>query len=286
MKKINSKLKKRLIESGKKYITSLTATDKNQINNKMGAYVEKAKFTFTDNKSFLKLFGFKKKLPIATIYLNCLTDFPNIYGETWYKDYFKWTNILLKYIKKNKKVNFILKAHPAEKSYELYFKDIFNIHNYENIKYFENEVSDLNLLLNSKYIITNLGSIAHEALNFDKIVIASKKNFISDFNFSYSYRNKQELIFLIKNLHKLNNKMSIKKILNNKKYLYMYYGHRFTNFSNKLVYQNHLKSVENSLSFNKYVQKNFKNINEEIKTIKKWNNLNSEKNYSVFKLLN
>ena len=47
-----------------------------------------------------------------------------------------------------------------------------------------------------------------------------------------------------------------------------------------------LGRVENSLSFNKYVQKNFKNINEEIKTIKKWNNLNSEKNYSVFKLLN
>ena len=285
----DKKIKTKLISKGKRYINSLIFENSKEINNTFGAYDRKnKKILIKSEKDLLKNHGFHENLPIAVIYLNCLTDFPNEAGETWYKDYFIWTNKIIELARKNTNVNFILKPHPAEKKFNVFLKEVYKTQDFttHNLSYFNKKISDLDLIKYSKFIITNVGSIAHEALHFDKIVIAARKNFVNSLGLTYSYKNNSQLSNLFNKLHLLKNKFKNKKYKYRKKnYFYMYYGARFTKYKNYLVYPNHFFSDNNCFLIKNYLIENLKEIKKEIDMIKKWKNL-KYKNFSVYKSLN
>ena len=276
-KKLKTDKVKYFINVGKKYFDEVKK-------NKLGEFkfinVYK-KQEYLNKTAFLKTNNLNEKNKNVFIYANCWTDFPNCYGRQWYEDYIDWFKFTIKVAAKNKKCNWIIKPHPAEKQYgnlvtAKKIVDDFLSKNpsIKNIKVAEN-LSGNDTIEIADTIITTIGTGAIELACSNVGVIYCGKSIYSDYKFGFFAKNKKIYNHVLLNLHKM-------KLKKNKKQALFFFGMmladnpKFNSYPYNNLGQTLYLDIEN------FVKKNQKKIFLEVEYFKKWI-YSKEIGYNTFK---
>lgn len=201
-----------LAAKGKKQILD-TINNKGVKANLMGSYNFEKK-NIKNLKDLNKFLNFKNNNKLIIVYSHAFPDFPNIYGKSWYYDYYQWIEGIIQIAKKFNDYNFLIKPHPAENFYNCFLKDLLKKFDLgENIKIDYRKLPDKKILKFSSLSITGTGSVALEYLSMGKRALLSNLHPFSKISKDYSYNSFANLSNKIKNLNKLKkiDKKTIKK---------------------------------------------------------------------------
>ena len=170
------------------------------------------------------------------ILISChdFTDAPNSYGKFIFKDFYEWINFLGEFSKNDKKYNWFIKPHPNPVNNEL--KIVENILlKYPKFKYIPSKTSHKKLLPHIDLALTCRGTIGYEYPYFNvPVIMASKLNKITNFNFAYSALSLNHYKKLLLNINKI-----IKKI-NKDEIAEFYFTHYFLHDASNWLIDNYL----------------------------------------------
>ena len=147
-----------------------------------------------------------KKKPIVCFFLNHLIDVNYHYGpRVNFQDNLGWINFVLNEIKKNKKVNWLIKPHPLEKHYGTTVNLISKIKElekkYDHIKLYPDELSSLTLVNSIDLALTSHGSVGFEYPAFGVRSMFVNKSTYSNINFCKMVDNKKKIYEKFKKIH-------------------------------------------------------------------------------------
>ena len=146
-----------------------------------------------------------EKKPIICFFINHLIDGNFKSGpRTNFQDNFSWVNFAFNEMKKNKKVNWIIKPHPTEKHYGTKL-DLISIikkleKKYDNIRLCPDELSSLNLIKSVDLALTSHGTVGYEYPAFGVRSMFINKSQYSNMKFCKIIDTKKKFV---KNLKKL-----------------------------------------------------------------------------------
>jgi hypothetical protein len=154
---------------------------------------------FSNNKKIytrqeiIKQYKLKKNLPIVVIMSHIFCDAPHAYPDGLYNNYKEWLVNTIVNLKKNNKVNFLIKEHPSS---ELYGEKgiINNILKDLNCEYalLKDDVHTLTILNEFDIVITCGGTIGQEFIYKSKPVVLAAKPPYSGFGFTTEPKTKDE----------------------------------------------------------------------------------------------
>ena len=205
-----SKYKKKIILSGKKIMNS-RINGYSKENDISDAKHFKKGYIISKN-DLCKKFSWDKKKPIGLILANDLTD--GVFTNSWslFRDNLSWLKFLLRNIKKNKNVNWIVKEHPSDKKHKLkygtkYFFDSI-IKKEKNIKILSNKINVRSLHKIIDFVFSSHGSAGLEYPFLKIPCVTSSDSLYHGLGFTYECNTIEELAICIQNPKKLK---SIKK---------------------------------------------------------------------------
>lgn len=144
-------------------------------------------------RELARQYDLKIDLPIIGIMAHIFCDAPHAYPNTLYDDYKEWIVSTVKALKKNNKVNFLIKEHPA---FSLYNEDgVMNsvLKDLSCDKYLlKDDVHSLSILNEFDVVITCGGTIGQEFVYKGKPVVLGSKPSYSEFGFTTEPKNKEE----------------------------------------------------------------------------------------------
>ena len=209
---ISNKLFNRVYKTKKKQ--ALNIFNKNYLNNlnkdKFGNIdfrmpsinVEKKLIKKKDIYNYLQM----KKKPIVCFFLNHLID-GNFHSGPMvsFQDTLTWFKFAFDEIKKHKKVNWIIKLHPTEKYYRTKFNLISIIKKlekeYDHIKLFPDELSNLTLLNSVDVALTSHGTVGFEYPAYGIKSIFVNNSQYSNMNFCNMIDTKKKIRKEFENIH-------------------------------------------------------------------------------------
>ena len=178
--------------------------------------------------NFYKLFGWNNKKKIATIFLHHLIDGNYKHGKRKiFKDNYTWTYQTIEAIKKNKKINWIIKQHPSE----YYFQSKFNFSSH--VKEIEKKYKHIRLCPSNKILndasikkftdiaITSHGTSGVEFPAYGIPAICVENSFFTNIGCASKAKNLKHYKKLLNNAHKMT-KISNSKIEKAKVFLFIY----------------------------------------------------------------
>lgn len=202
--------KKDILKLKKSKIEKIYSNGKSYANSLIGKKINNMKLTGSynyDDKNIKSLrdlnnyLGFEKNQKLIIIYSHCYPDFPNIYGKSWYYDYYIWLRKILEIANNFSNYNFLIKPHPAEKNYNCSTKSLFSSElHLNNIKILEKNSPDKKILLLSTLGITAVGSTFFEHISFGKKAITSNLHHSTDLFPKLTYSSFKELKKMLKNI--------------------------------------------------------------------------------------
>ena len=147
-----------------------------------------------------------EKKPIACFFLNHLIDRNFHYGpRVNFQDTLTWVNFVFNEIKKNKKVNWLIKPHPTEKYYSTKFNLISKIKKlekeYSHIRLYPDELSNLTLIESIDLAITSHGTVGFEYPAFGVKSMFVNKSDYSNMNFCKMVDNQMEIRQKLKDIN-------------------------------------------------------------------------------------
>lgn len=172
---------------------------------------------FSNNKKIyskieiIKMHNLNISLPIVVIMSHIFCDAPHSYKGTLYDDYKEWLVNTIISLKKNKKVNFLVKEHPSADLYNEkgVINKILNELDCEHLL-LKDDVHSLTILNEFDVVITCGGTIGQEFVYKGKPVVLGAKPPYSGFGFTTEPNTKDEYEALLKSgvekLPLLNNK--------------------------------------------------------------------------------
>lgn len=177
---------------------------------------------FISKEDFHETFKLNKKLKTAVIFSHIFWDGTFFYGNDLFLDYEDWFKETVKIMLKNKKINWIIKVHPANKvkdsrdnksnfsEYNAIMKLVKKLP--ENIKFInsDHKISTLSYFNNIDYCLTVRGTVGIEAACYGVAVITAGSGRYDGLGFTKDHKTRHEYLETIKNLHNL--KIDIKKI--------------------------------------------------------------------------
>lgn len=176
-----------------------------------------------DKEKISNLNNWDIKKPIVCVFGHCLVDNNFELGWRLYRDNLTWLRETLKIISKIDNVNWLIKPHPLEKTYEKIItnteKEILNYNN-SNIKLCPEDISPKSLTKICLAGITSTGSVAIEFTGFGLPVVTAGKTPFSELEIIDVPKSKQEYENLLKNINSIP-KPSLKKIEMSKAYTYI-----------------------------------------------------------------
>lgn len=176
-----------------------------------------------DKEKISNLNNWDVNKPIVCVFGHCLVDNNFELGWRLYRDNLTWLRETLKIISKIEKVNWLIKPHPLEKTYEKIItnteKEILNYDN-SNIKLCPEDISPKSLTEICLAGITSTGSVAVEFTGFGLPVVTAGKTPFSELEIIDVPKSKQEYENLLKNINFIP-KPSLKKIEMSKVYTYI-----------------------------------------------------------------
>jgi hypothetical protein len=144
-------------------------------------------------EELVKQYNLKTDLPIIGLMAHIFCDAPHAYPDTLYDDHKEWIVSTVKALKKNNKINFLIKEHP---SFSLYNEDgvMSSILKELNCEKFllKDDVHSLTILNEFDVVITCGGTIGQEFTYKGKPVVLGAKPPYSGFGFTEEPKNKEE----------------------------------------------------------------------------------------------
>lgn len=133
----------------------------------------------------IEQYGLKENLPIIGIMNHIFCDAPHAYPDGLYDDYKEWLVNTIKSLKKNPKINFLIKEHPSADLYNE--KGVINeiLKELDSEKYLlKDDVHSLTILNEFDVVITCGGTIGQEFIYKGKPVVLAAKPPYSGFGFT------------------------------------------------------------------------------------------------------
>jgi hypothetical protein len=203
---------------------------KNTIENRMSLMPPKSS---VEAKKSTRRFLSKNNIDKVLIAAHAFSDAPNVFGRTFFNDFYDWINYLGKLSNKLIDREWYIKFHPVEQDVSLKHIDYF-LKTYKNLNFIDKAATHPQLISEGiSLVLTVYGSVGYEFAYLGiPLINASKYNPHISYNFNYHPKNLKDYEWAIKNFKKLN--------LNyDKKNLYEYFFMRYCN--SFYLYHNELK---------------------------------------------
>lgn len=180
----------------------------------------------------------------VVIMAHTFTDAVFNYGDTFFRDYYDWTEQTLKFVSKIDKVNWILKPHPTRKAYNESIDSIENM--YEKYKsnntYILSDDISAESIRNFADILITIGGNAGAEFACEGIpAIIIGKPYYYGFGYTIEFENKKEYFNCLQNIE-LVKSLNKEQIANAKKIFYLHYH----GFQEKPIYVDEFCSILNS----------------------------------------
>ncbi len=170
-----------------------------------------------------KEIGFDIDKKNAVIMAHTFTDAVFNYGDTYFKDYYDWTEQTLKFVSTIKKVNWILKPHPTRSAYNESVDSIEKMyikHKADNIYILEDNIS-AESIRNFADVIITIGGNAGAEFSCEGIpAIIVGKPYYSGFGYTIEPKNKEEYYNILKNVNDIM-PLTVEQINTAKKIFYL-----------------------------------------------------------------
>ena len=187
---------------------------------------KKKEIKLLEKNKFYKIFGWNDKKKIATIFLHHLIDGNYRHGKRKiFKDNYTWALETIEAIKKNNKINWIVKQHPSEYYYQSRFN--FSPHvneiakKYSHIRLCPTDLNDLTIKKFTDIAITSHGTSAVEFPAYGIPSICVEDSFFTDIGCSSQAKNLKDYKLLLSKAHAMT-KISKQKMEKAKVFLFIY----------------------------------------------------------------
>lgn len=275
-----------IIQNGKEYIEQRCSGQIIEV----GAHFayNKRKRIRISRKDICRRFNWDYAKPIITFYSSNFLDRPRSYGSINFLNFKEFIYETVDFLLKSKKVNILIKPHPADEFYpKVKYTSLNNIKNFYGsnaCQVADVEWDNLDLIELSNGIITSLGTIGVEATHLKTPVLCANKGWYGHLGFVSVAKDKKEFWDLISNdFWNVSNEEL--KVAQSK--VYEFAGWYYTNPNHNKLYKipDSFVGIKNFEILNCWIKKNISDLNYELSSLKAWLNSN-EYSYHVWKIKN
>ena len=217
----NDKISSSSINNLKKYLYNLYSSQKWEI-----AANTQINTKFLNKEKIKRKFQIKNNYPNVILFAHIYYDTTYSYGKNLFENYEQWLVETCKAMQHNKKINWFIKIHPAnkfkidnltvEKEVSSIKKNIDKLPENMKIIHFNDPVNSFSYIKFMDACLTIRGTIGIEAALFDKHVITAGGSRYNKLGFTRDFNNKFEYLKYVKNLNKNKiSKIKLDKFKNN-----------------------------------------------------------------------
>jgi len=277
-KKTWNLVKKLPIKNKKKHVLDELSScyKKGSWYDEVGTQFNKRKFS---KKEFFKKYKLNPKYKTVVIFSHIFWDATFFFGNDIFFDYQEWLIQTIKILSLNKKINCLIKLHPAHSvknkrnkkigSFErkVIYEELKGLPNHIKIIDYNDEITTLSLLKHIDYCITVRGTVGIEAACLGIPVLLAGTGRYDNLGFTIDHKNKGEYFNSLLNIEKIK-KNSNKKIELAIKYAYTLLFER--NIVTKTLNFEYMK--DSNATLNVKINDDLKNIKDlkEISNLTNW----------------
>lgn len=194
---LSSSAREEITRYGQNYLTNRECGQGSDINVR---YAFRPNRRVTTKPAAREFLGIAEGKPLAVVYAPAWFDFPHTFGMQNFTDYFDWIQLTIEYIRKNTRVNWVLKPHPCDVWYGgIRLADIVGELS-PHVRLQDEGVDSLTTQVAADYIVTVHGTIAIEATARGVPVICADQSYYGDWGFTYTAQSREEYIQLLENI--------------------------------------------------------------------------------------